>query len=131
MRLSRRLLLTCISSAMSARQPFVPQRTVSNNSDPKTNLNTESQPLLGLGTNKPLNLSGLIKPKSSNKHQQQPNQQPNGNETRIPPLKSSGSSFEGVQRPVKPAIFSKNRGSIKLRMSNNSMQQQNQSQNHN
>src|ERR1700735_4817529 len=104
MRLSRRLLLTCISSAMSARQPFVPQRTVSNNSDPKTNSNsnTKSQSLLDLGTNKPLNLSGFIKPKSSNKHQQQQNHQPNGSETRIPTLKSCGSSFDGVQRPVKP-----------------------------
>src|ERR1700683_2798073 len=112
--LSRGLLLTSISSAMSARQPFVPQRTVSNNPDPKTtntnlNSNTDSQSLLDLGTNKPLNLSGFIKPKSSHKHQQQQqqNHQPNGNETGTPTLKPSGSSFEGIQRPVKPAIFSK------------------------
>ena len=78
---------------------------------------------LATPTNKPLNISGLIKPKSSRKQQQ--NHQ-SGHKaktsTGTPTLKSHG-SFEGIQRPPQPAIFTKNHGSIKSRMSNNSMQQ--------
>ncbi|KIM85059.1 hypothetical protein PILCRDRAFT_380146 [Piloderma croceum F 1598] len=114
---------------MSARQPFVPQQPASNQSDSKTqNTNTNSstnvtlalkksqQNPVDLGTNKPLNLSGLIKPRSSRKQQ---NEQPNRTGPGTPTLKSRG-SFDGIQRPLKPAVFSKNQGSIRSRMSNNS-----------
>ena len=122
-----------LAATMSARQPFVPQQPVSNQSGSKPQ-NTNANPnaalqkpqlnLMDLGTNKPLNLSGLIKPKSSHKQQ---NEQPNRIGT--PNLKSRG-SFEGVQRPMKPAVFSKNQGSIRSRMSNNSAKSQAQKEPH-
>jgi hypothetical protein len=115
---------------MSTRQPFVPQRP-SNNADQNMNSNaglvlTESQSQnqmdLATPTNKPLNISGLIKPKSSRKQQQNHQSGHQAKTSSGTPLKSHG-SFEGIQRPPQPAIFTKNHGSIKSRMSNNSMQQ--------
>jgi hypothetical protein len=113
---------------MSARQPFVPQQPASHQSDSKTqnantntstntntNLKKSQHNPVDLGTNKPLNLSGLIKPRSSHKKQ---NEQANRTGPGTPTLKSRG-SFDGIQRPMKPAAFSKNQGSIRSRMSNN------------
>lgn len=113
---------------MSARQPFVPQQPASNKSDSNTqNTNTSTstntnpalkksqQNPVDLGTNKPLNLSGLIKPRSSRKQQ---NEQVNRTGPGTPTLKSRR-SFDGIQRPLKPAVFSKNQGSIRSRLSNN------------
>ena len=144
--LSRLLFLTSIvaSTTMSARQPFVPQRPVSNHPDPKSqtlNANSDADAApkesksqansMDFGpTNKPLNISGLIKPRSSHK-QQNPKPNSNSNSGIGTPTLKVRSSFEGIQRPPKPAIFSKNQGSLKLRLSSTPKDQnQSQSQSH-
>src|SRR5882762_9172644 len=112
---------------MSARQPFVPHRPDSNHPEPQTqnsnmNLNAglkdlqQQQNPLNLGTDRPLNLAGFIKPKPSHKHQNKAQLSPSITGT---PLKSRG-SIEGVQRPMKPAALPKKQGSLKLRLSNSS-----------
>jgi hypothetical protein len=38
---------------------------------------------------------------------------------RVAPILKSRRSFDGIQRPLKPAVFSKNQGSIRSRLPNN------------
>jgi hypothetical protein len=117
---------------MSAGQPFVPQQPASNLSDSKTqnaDTNSSTNPNLAL-TVKNHNkiqwswaqISHLTSPDSSSfnprsSHKQQ-NEQANRTGPGTPTLKSRG-SLDGIQRPMKPAAFSKNKGFIRSRMSNN------------
>jgi hypothetical protein len=84
----------------------------------------QQQNPLNLGTDRPLNLAGFIKPKPSHKHQNKAQLSPSITGT---PLKSRG-SIEGVQRPMKPAALPKKQGTLKLRLSNSSTEK-NQKQN--